>query len=541
MTAQNPARSEPRITPWLAHALPVLLTVCLVITLGARSQAANAAAPPSWATPTTIDPGHALSAISCPAAPPSPEALCAVVDNAGNVLTSTDPGGGVSAWQSANIDSSTPLTGVSCEREACIAVDGLGNVLISRHVGGGASTWTKTLVDAGNGGLTGVSCPLRDGSQVEFCLAVDDAGNAVISFDPTGGSSAWKAEHIDAIGGHLTGLSCTEFSEWCIAWDDLGNVVTSGEPAEGASTWSVASIDPGTGLTGASCPYVRGTGYYAAWEYCLGVDPAGNVLAASKPTGGAGAWTASHVEAHGLTGVSCPFVLEAYFCAAVDEVGNAVTSSNPLGGAADWGVTPIDPGNELTGISCPYSDFGLGTFCVAIAANGDVIVGIGAGEEPPHEEHHEASKETGRGGSVTGSSPPGSGSGTITAISTAQIAASLKQIIPSGKAARIAALLKHGGLRLPFKALETGTVAVGWYLVPSGAILAKATKAKPILVASGKLTFSGAGTGKLKIRLTAAGRQLLRRTKRVKLMARGTFAPKGGAAVSTISGFRLKW
>lgn len=532
MPTSLPKSQSRRAHAWAQLApIGLLAVIMATLALGLQPGAASAAGPLSWSAPALIDPGQTLTAISCPFAPPLPEALCAAVDDAGNVLISTNPTGGASAWQKTNIDGTTPLTAVSCQWEACIAVDGLGNALVGSGTGGGPSswTWTTTTIDPGNGGLTGVSCPPRDVGQVGFCLAVDHAGNAVLR------TNGWKVEAIDAPGGHVSGLSCTEFSEWCIAWDDLGNVLTSGEPAEGASTWTVTSIDPAANLTGVSCPYISGTGYNSAHEYCLAADQAGNVLAAAKPAVGASAWTTRHIEAHGFTGVSCPFVLEAYFCAAVDDAGNAATSSNPLGGAADWSVTPIDPGISLTGVSCPYSE--NGPLCFAISANGEVIVGTGASEEPaPKEEPpHEVSPPTTGGGGTDNGKITDGGFSTVSTISSARLKALLaSQLTPSGKVATIGSLLKHGGLSLSFTAPEAGRLVVQWYQVPSGAKLAKTTKAKLVLIASGKLTFSAAGTGRVKLTLTAQGKKLLKHVKRVRLEAKGTFVPVGGVGVSAV-------
>jgi hypothetical protein len=129
----------------------------------------------------------------------------------------------------------------------------------------------------------------------------------------------------------------------------------------------------------------------------------------------------------------------------------------------------------------------------------------------------------------------------IATISTAQLKALLaRQLVPSGKAGKIRNLLKHGGLTMPFQALTAGTVTVGWYQVPVGAKLAKRTTAKPVLVASGKLTFAGAGRGQLKLKLTAAGRQVLRHAKHIKLTAKGTFAPSGQADVSAVGTLSLR-
>lgn len=149
----------------------------------------------------------------------------------------------------------------------------------------------------------------------------------------------------------------------------------------------------------------------------------------------------------------------------------------------------------------------------------------------------------GSGTSSGGSSSTGSGGGSSPAasISAAQIAALLgQQLIPSGKAAKIATLLKSGGLKMSFKALEAGTLSVQWYEIPAGAKLAKHSKAKPVLVASGQTTFSAAGTKTLRISLTAAGRKLLKHTKRLRLTAKGMFTATGQAPVGQTASFALR-
>ena len=111
---------------------------------------------------------------------------------------------------------------------------------------------------------------------------------------------------------------------------------------------------------------------------------------------------------------------------------------------------------------------------------------------------------------------------------------------PTGKAAKIAALLKAGGFTFLFKALQAGTAKVGWYRVPPGAKLANNTKAKPILIASGKLTFTAAGMAKMKLALTAAGKHILKNAKRVKVTAKGTFTPTGMTPINATRSFVLK-
>ncbi|HEV2979814.1 MAG TPA: Ig-like domain-containing protein [Solirubrobacteraceae bacterium] len=145
------------------------------------------------------------------------------------------------------------------------------------------------------------------------------------------------------------------------------------------------------------------------------------------------------------------------------------------------------------------------------------------------------------------SSTPGSTQGpatgtlgsTTAVISRAQIATLLGQeLVPSGKAAKIAALLKKGGFSRAIRVLENGTATISWYQVPAGAKIAK--KAKPILVAAGRLTFASAGSATIKIRLTKAGKALLKRVKKVALTAKGTFAPAGASPVVVVRRFTLR-
>ncbi len=115
-----------------------------------------------------------------------------------------------------------------------------------------------------------------------------------------------------------------------------------------------------------------------------------------------------------------------------------------------------------------------------------------------------------------------------------------REITPSGKAAKIAVLLRSGAFSTSFRALAAGTAVINWYQVPPGAKLAKKAKPKPVLVASGQRSFSAAGTAKIKIKLTAAGKRLLKHAKKLKLTAKGTFTPTGKTPITTTKVFVLK-
>jgi hypothetical protein len=146
-----------------------------------------------------------------------------------------------------------------------------------------------------------------------------------------------------------------------------------------------------------------------------------------------------------------------------------------------------------------------------------------------------------QGGSGGGGNPPASCCKASKPTSQAQIKTLLaRQLAPSGKAASISKLLEHGGLHMSFTLPEAGTLVVQWYVLPPGAKLAGKKASKPILVASGRATFTKAETIGVTIRLTAQGKKLLRHASKLHLEAKGTFAPKGSAAVSVMRPFVLK-
>jgi hypothetical protein len=111
------------------------------------------------------------------------------------------------------------------------------------------------------------------------------------------------------------------------------------------------------------------------------------------------------------------------------------------------------------------------------------------------------------------------------------------QLVPSGKTASIGSLLKHGGLSLPFTAPSSGSVTIEWFELPAGATLSRKTKVKAGLVAKGQGSFVGTRPGVVKVRLTAAGRKLLGRSKRLKVEAKGSFVAVGGKAIGVVRGF----
>lgn len=112
---------------------------------------------------------------------------------------------------------------------------------------------------------------------------------------------------------------------------------------------------------------------------------------------------------------------------------------------------------------------------------------------------------------------------------------------PSGAAARIRAILKAGSYAAKFNSPGAGTAQITWFLVPKGA---KIAAAKPVVVAKGSKKATKAGKLKVKVRLSKKGRALLKRSKKrsksVKLVARGSFKPTGGKKISKKRKITLK-
>jgi hypothetical protein len=109
-----------------------------------------------------------MDGVSCPTT-----RFCAVVDDAGHVITSRAPAGGSRAWHRARVDRGRALDGVSCASASlCAVIDGRGHVLVSSRPGGAASTWTRATVGSG---ASAVACP-----TTRLCLLSAGEGNVII-------------------------------------------------------------------------------------------------------------------------------------------------------------------------------------------------------------------------------------------------------------------------------------------------------------------------------------------------------------------------
>ena len=115
--------------------------------------------------------------------------LCVAVDDAGNVVSSTDPTGGAAAWTTTQVDGMKVLDGVSCASTAlCVAVDNTGNDVVGTATTHGKApqhSLTVSLAGPGSGSVVGpaISCP-------GICSGTYPGGAAVsLTATPASGST----------------------------------------------------------------------------------------------------------------------------------------------------------------------------------------------------------------------------------------------------------------------------------------------------------------------------------------------------------------
>ncbi len=374
-------------------------SIALCVAVGRSGQILTSTEPTGGAW-TPIKVGESgISEVSCPST-----SLCVAVDETEKhqLLTSTDPAGGVAAWSTTEITSPRriSLSGVSCPtNKLCVASGYEGYLATSTNPTGGAGAWAVSQLEPEGGhNLQAVSC-----SSESLCVLTDNVGDALVSTEPTGGDATWKLSHVS--DGLITRVSCAAWG-LCVALE--GNkVITSLEPTGGEGTWSSATLElknrfgGQNSLEAAACPAAdlcvlgdsggavltstEPTGGASAWtltplevgssgtwriscaseSLCVGADEGGNVVVSTDPTAGGATWTKVHLDEHRLNGVSCP---SSGLCVVGDEAGNVLMSTDPAGGASAWNEANVDGAIPIRGVSCPSANL-----CVAIDREGDVV------------------------------------------------------------------------------------------------------------------------------------------------------------------------
>jgi hypothetical protein len=134
--------------------------------------------PSAWrVTHAVVSAANAFTALSCPSV-----TLCVAITGQGDVVTSTDPTGGVSAWKVTRLAGSMMLDSVSCASRAFCVVGGASDsVFVSHDPAAGSSWWTETRVTPqGSEAIVGLSCP-----SAGFCVAIDGDNGVHVLRRPT--------------------------------------------------------------------------------------------------------------------------------------------------------------------------------------------------------------------------------------------------------------------------------------------------------------------------------------------------------------------
>lgn len=139
--------------------------------------------------------------------------------------------------------------GVSCASTTlCVAAGREGEILSSTDPTGGASAW-KTVGGAGFASLYGVSCP-----TTTLCVT-GNAVDVITATEPLGDTSAWHPQG-EVTPLRLMAFSCTPTLA-CAALNDNADVIASTNPTGGPDEWTFTNAVPFTeanGTFGISCP-----------------------------------------------------------------------------------------------------------------------------------------------------------------------------------------------------------------------------------------------------------------------------------------------
>lgn len=111
---------------------------------------------------------------------------------------------------------------------------------------------------------------------------------------------------------------------------------------------------------------------------------------------------------------------------------------------------------------------------------------------------------------------------------------------PHGARARIAKLLRNSGYTFTFDAPSTGKLVIDWYDIVRPPRGAKHGKTEKLLVASASASIKAAGEIKVKVRLNARGRSLLKHSRRQRLTVQASFTPMGESTTTLSRVITLK-
>lgn len=509
---------------------------------------------PGLPSDALTDPGTQVDAVSCASA-----GNCAAVGTYNNshgqqglLLTEADGSWTASAMSTTGLapspDSTSPnvkLRSVACPATgACVAVgsydtsDGTAGVVATQSNG----SWTTAAPDLSPLGysseddlqLESVACAAAGSCTAAGYLSTEDATTGVVLRQSSG---AWQASFQGPPAGssmlplyytYLHSVSCAAQGTCAIA--GFAYDVTAGGPVGvvlggPASSWPYAQIalnapDPmaetGDDRAMVSC---SPTGYCAlAGSYGSIADashsseqqvlldnapgPSGGVNATAGTGQASVSWQAPSDDG-GLPVTS-------YTVTAGDQTdaargGQSVTTNGTTLAAT---LTSLTPGDSYT-FTVTATNL-LGTGIAAISNTVSIPVPVIASHEPTR----------------------------------AQILATLKKVLkPAGKDASLKKIVKNKGYTFRYQVLEPGRLKIDWYYVTKklqGHGKHRHRVTAKTLVAKANVKATTAKAIKVKVKLTKAGKHLLKTHKRIKLTSRVSFTPAGGKPVTTSKTFTLR-
>ena len=359
-------------------------------------------------------------------------------------------------------------------------------------------------------------------------------------------------------------------------------VVTQGSSALGQSTVTLdGSVNPnGTNVT--DCRFLYGaTATYGSSAQCTLLPGAGSSpVAVSTSVAGLIPSTTYHFRlvatntSGSASGTDLTFKTADLPPGVVTEPASVVgqTTATLNGGVNPHGTSVSDCRFEYG----PTTTYGSSTSCAAMPGAGTGVVAVSAtvGSLSPGTTYHFRLVATNASGTTQGLDETFS-TASITSVvaaaetsfvasvptlpslvvccavassppSATQIAADLlAQLAHLGKSTTITALMRPAGLALAFHGPVAGTVVLSWYYLPRGARLGSRSRVKAVLVARGTLRGAGKAadspwSGIVKMRLTRAGRRLLRHVRHLRITAQYIFTRVGAAPIAVSTAFTLR-
>jgi hypothetical protein len=114
----------------------------------------------------------------------------------------------------------------------------------------------------------------------------------------------------------------------------------------------------------------------------------------------------------------------------------------------------------------------------------------------------------------------------------------LNAMVPPRKGPKLGAVLRHRGYLVTLAAPTTGHLSVSWY-ADSNQLNVASEGPKSVLIATGHAAVINTARMTLRVTLTPSGTELLKRARRVHVVARGRFTPENAASVVAVKALTL--